>query len=86
VGSNGAGGKGLDILRGCHLLESISAKSAKDSYLLAFFDNPIDLRAVGHGAMAKVAKGLLLAFLGGCPRAHGVGLASRFPAWDRRAV
>lgn len=35
--------------------------------------------------MAKVAKVLLLAFLG-VPRAHGVGLASRFPAWNRRAV
>jgi hypothetical protein len=49
--------KGLDILRGCHLLESISAKSANDSYLLTFFADPIDLWAVGPGATAKVLKG-----------------------------
>ena len=64
MGRNDAGAEGLDALRSCHPLESISAKSANDSYLLAFFDDPIDLRAVGPGATAKAANGLRLAIFG----------------------
>ena len=77
AGRSDAGGEGLDNLRGCQLPESVSAKNAKSTYLLAFFVNAIDLWAVVPGATAKVAKGLLLAFLGGsCPRADGVDQTS----------